>query len=206
VVSGDLCFHAGEEEVYRWIRPQLDTLGIPYEVMAGNHDDSKVLAEVFERRHEYGENGLYFCRNWQGQAVIFLDSAQYQVFQPQLDWLRNTLAGLQGDLMLFIHHPPMLVGMPFMDQQHPLRERDELQEILSTYPGQIAAFCGHYHIERTVRWKNLLLHVTPSCFFQIDSYSPEFKVDHYQIALREIHLQDGRLSSQVRYFPGSMLG
>lgn len=206
VISGDLCYHQGEKEVYDWIRPQIESLGFPYEVMAGNHDHSETLAHAFGRQLEYSPDGLYYARQWQGQTVLFMDSAPHQIFGPQLAWLKSQLDQLSGDLTLFIHHPPTLVGTPFMDLNHALKNREPLLEILSTYPHPVSIFCGHYHVERTVRWKNLSIHVTPSCFFQIDSYSKEFLVDHYQIALREIQMEEGRLSSRVCYFPGALLG
>jgi 3',5'-cyclic-AMP phosphodiesterase len=206
VISGDLCYHQGEKEVYDWIYPQVEALGIPYEVMAGNHDHAATLAQAFGRLDEYSPDGLYFKRQWQDQVVLFMDSSPHQVFEPQLNWLKSQLDQLNSDLILFIHHPPMLVGTPFMDLNHSLRNRDPLLAILNAYPHPVSIFCGHYHVERTVRWKNLSIHLTPSCFFQINSYTEEFQVDHYQIALREINLHDGHLSSRVSYFSGHLLG
>ena len=178
VLSGDLCYNQGELDIYSWIRPWVDQLHIPYEIIGGNHDNCQFISKVFDRQADQKPDGLYFFRIWHGKPVLFMDTSKYMVEEPQLNWLKEQLHQLSGDIVLFIHHPPLLVGMPFMDNNHALNERDALLDMLSSYPGNIDIFCGHYHIDRTVRWKNLLVHVTPSCFFQIDSYAEDFKVDH----------------------------
>ena len=48
IVTGDLCYRDGEDNIYRWIRAQLDGLPFPYEIIAGNHDNSVMMAEAFE--------------------------------------------------------------------------------------------------------------------------------------------------------------
>lgn len=199
VLSGDLCYHQGELEIYAWIKGWIDQLNIPYEVIAGNHDDSQLLIQAFCRKADQKTDGLYFTRSWMNKPVLFMDTAKYKVEEPQLNWLQAQLQTLQGDIALFIHHPPILVGTPFMDNNHPLTDRDPLLDILCAYPGNIDIFCGHYHVDRTVRWKNLLVHITPSCFFQIDSYAEDFKVDHYRIAFREISFLPELTISAVHY-------
>ena len=199
VLSGDLCYSQGDLGIYAWVKEWVDQLKIPYEVIAGNHDDSQLLTQAFQRQADYQPDGLYFGRNWGGRPVLFMDTSTYQVEAPQLEWLQQQLQQLQGDVILFIHHPPLLVGTPFMDNNHSLKDRDPLQDILCAYPGNIDIFCGHYHVERTVRWKNLLVHLTPSCFFQIDSNAEDFKVDHYRIAFREISILPDSTISSVHY-------
>jgi 3',5'-cyclic-AMP phosphodiesterase len=200
VISGDLCYSQGESDIYHWIKAWLDQLQLPYEVIAGNHDDSTLIAQAFERQNELHSDGLYFQRKWGHKPVLFMDTSKYQLKTAQLDWLQAQLQALEGeDIALFIHHPPILIGTPFMDVHHPLQDREPLQQILCAYPGQIDVFCGHYHVDRHLRWKNLLIHVTPSCFFQIDSHSEDFKVDHYRIAFREITFLPELTISAVHY-------
>ncbi|WP_353484316.1 metallophosphoesterase [Haliscomenobacter sp.] len=199
VLSGDLCYSQGELDIYNWIKPSVDQLNIPYEVMAGNHDDFQLVAKAFGRDSDLKSDGLYYTRTWEGKPIVFMDTSKYIVAEEQLAWVEAQLKQLKGDIVLFIHHPPLLVGMPFMDNNYALKDRNPLLDILSAYPGNIDVFCGHYHIDRTIRWKNLLVHVTPSCFFQIDSYAEDFKVDHYRIAFREISFLPELTISAVHY-------
>ena len=48
VISGDLCYHQGDAQIYEWIKGHLDQIDIPYEVMSGNHDDPQLLAKAFQ--------------------------------------------------------------------------------------------------------------------------------------------------------------
>jgi Icc protein len=50
VLSGDLCYSQGDLSIYAWVKEWVDQLKIPYEVIAGNHDDSKLLTEAFHRQ------------------------------------------------------------------------------------------------------------------------------------------------------------
>lgn len=199
VLSGDLCYDQGDEEIYAWIKAWVDQLGIPYEVIPGNHDDAQLMIKAFAKEADAKPDGLYFSRNWDGHAFLFMDTSTSKVQADQLNWLKNQLQQVDGDVVLFIHHPPLLAGTPFMDNNHPLEDRDPLLEILFDHPGNISVYCGHYHVDRTVRKKNLVVHLTPSCFFQIDSNAEDFKVDHYRIAFREISLQTGLTTSSVHY-------
>lgn len=199
VLSGDLCYDQGDLGIYAWVKNWVDQLQIPYEVIAGNHDNSALLAQAFDRQRDFKSDGLYFRRDWGNRTCLFMDTAIHKVQEPQLEWLKQELKNLTGDIVLFIHHPPLLVGTPFMDNTHPLEDRDPLQDILCAYPGNIDIFCGHYHVDRTARWKNLLVHLTPSCFFQIDSHAEDFKVDHYRIAFREITFEPELTISAVHY-------
>ena len=105
-----------------------------------------------------------------------------------------------------MHHPPMEAGVPFMDGKYPLQDMEAVQAVLFEHPHRIAIFCGHYHVEKSLQLRNLNVFITPSSFFQIDQFSPEFKVDHHSIALRVIDVVGGQLRTTVRYLRGNKQG
>ena len=121
VLSGDLCYRDGQVEIYRWLKTQLDACGIPYAVIAGNHDDAGMMAKVFGLSGYAHSQRIYYELLWQGHPVLFLDTAPYDLDTTQLDWLAARLAAAPVARILFIHHPPVLAQVPFMDQQYPLR-------------------------------------------------------------------------------------
>ncbi len=206
VLTGDLCFDTGNEHIYQWVRSHLDFLQIPYTAIGGNHDLSPMLAKVFKLEHLLVGKELYYRREINGRPVLFLETSTGIMSANQLDWLEHELANLQEDVVVFMHHPPITGGVPFMDNKYALRNMEAVQSILFNFPHHLTIFCGHYHVEKTLCIRNLTVHITPSTYFQIDAHADGFKVDHYQIACREINLRDdGVVESMVIYQDGNKL-
>ncbi|MFZ2898000.1 MAG: metallophosphoesterase [Saprospiraceae bacterium] len=199
VVSGDLCFQTGDREVYQWIGEQLRDFPSQVWWMAGNHDDPAEMARVYGLEDSMKGTDLCYTARLGEMDWVFLDTSSYEVSEAQQGWLRSVIAGREGPLYVFMHHPPALVGVPFMDQRYPLRNWAQMQDIFLGYPDQVWVFSGHYHVEKSVHLKNLHIFVTPSTFFQIGQSSPEFQVDHYRIGWREMVWEDGLFQTTVRY-------
>ena len=205
VITGDLCYRNGDEDIYRWISAQLSPLAFSYSVISGNHDDPVLLAEAFGITHLLRDGELYYRQDIGEQACLFMDSTSGIISPAQFHWLNAQLSSLNKEVLIFIHHPPLPSGVPFMDGQHRLRNRDELIGVLLGYQGQIYTFSGHYHVDKTIATKNLTSFITPSNFMQIEQYSETFKVDHYFIGYREIVLEAGLLQTTVRYQKGARI-
>ncbi len=202
VISGDLCYRDGDVSIYKWIKKIVDRTQISYSVISGNHDDTKMLANIFELDHLTTDDELFFAKKIGKSTFLFLDSSRGYHSTKQLKWLQRQLKNAKDDLFVFMHHPPIKAGVPFMDGKYALQDIEAIQEIFFSYPKNISVFTGHYHVEKTIRIKNLLIQITPSIFFQIDQESEEFKVDHHNIALREIVIENNHFSSTVKYFDG----
>ncbi len=200
VVTGDLCLHTGAANVYQWLKGHLDGTGIPYQVISGNHDDPLLMAAAFGKLEEVQGEELYYFKEWKGVPCLFLDTTTAEMSSQQLNWLKKCLSTIQKKVLVFMHHPPMLANMPWMDRKYPFLMREAIQEVFFAHPYAVNVFCGHYHIERTVQQRNLTMHITPSCYFQIDPHAEEFKIDHYYIALREIEVEGDILRHSVYYF------
>lgn len=199
VVSGDLCFQTGDREVYQWIGEQLRDFPAPVWWMAGNHDDPLEMASVYGLEDSLKGKDLCYTARLGEMDWVFLDTSSYEVSEAQQGWLKEVLEGREGALYVFMHHPPGLPGVPFMDQKYPLRNWAQMQDIFLDYPGQVWVFSGHYHVDKSVHLKNLHIFVTPSTFFQIGQASPEFQVDHYRIGWREMVWENGNFQTTVRY-------
>lgn len=199
VVSGDLCFQDPDRSIYTWVRQQLDALDITYDLLSGNHDDPKMMAEVFEREHLLVGDALFYQRQLEGAPYLFLDTTTGIVAEDQLKWLSETLKQQSGQVIIFMHHPPTLAGVPHMDQKYALQNRDQVMEILLDYPGRIDIFCGHYHVDKVLGIENVNIYITPSCYFQIDQYSESFAVDHRRPGIREIEITGEYLRHTVIY-------
>lgn len=199
VVSGDLCFDKADPEIYRWLKQHLDSLEITYDLLSGNHDDPKILARSFECEHLLQNGALFYQRQLEGFPYIFLDTTTGIIGKEQLKWLQDALDHQAGPVVIFMHHPPLLAGIPHMDRNYALKNRDEVMEILLEYNHRIDIFCGHYHVDKVLGVDHLNIYITPSCFFQIDQHKEEFAVDHYRPALREIKVNENMMSHTLIY-------
>jgi Icc protein len=203
ILSGDLCYLKGDEDVYAWVKYQLDETGIPYNVIPGNHDSSKMLAAQFNMSAELRGNELYYSRNWDKNKWIFLDSAIGRLSLSQIEWLAKEIQNLPegSDVFVVIHHPPIFGGVKHMDTLYSLNEESKaaIQQILLKHPGIVHVFCGHYHTDKTITKGNMCVHITPSCFVQIDPRFDKFQPDHYLVGFRHIQIQKDLVQSAVHY-------
>ena len=205
VITGDLCFETGNKEIYYWIHSKLESLNIPYSIIAGNHDDSSMMAEVFGLDNLMQQEALYYGLTMEGHKVLYLDTSKNYLPKGQIDWLKDQLKTGNNRLIIFMHHPPAQVGVPFMDENYPLENYLEVQEILLKSNREVHVFCGHYHIEKTICIDKLSIHITPSTFFQLDQQSESFKVDHHNIAYRQLDYSLSNFDTKVHYFRGHNL-
>ena len=199
VLSGDLSNREDDRSVYAWIKSQLDSLAIPYELISGNHDDPKVMAEVFGRQADLHHQELYFAREWDGWPVFFLDTTTGFLSLIQQEWLKEQLRQCNREAIIFMHHPPFFADVPHMDNKYPLRNRDDVEKILFAHPHSLTIFSGHYHVEKCINKRNVTAYITPSGYFQIDQHHEDFQVDHYRPGLREITLNGEAILHTVLY-------
>lgn len=199
IVTGDLCLDEGVTDIYEWVKDRLDLLGISYDVQSGNHDDTRKMATVFGLENKLIGEELFYKKYFGTHTALFLDTSAYHLSQQQLVWLNDELQMMTGEVLIFIHHPPIYGGVPFMDNGHPLKNYQEVEGVLLNYAYPINIFCGHYHVDKTIRKGNLMVQITPSLYFQINDAYEEFQLDHKRIGFREIILDEEGLRTSVRY-------
>lgn len=207
VISGDLCFEVGDESVYRWVKEKLADFPAPYFVIPGNHDDSKMMAQVFDIQLLTDHESGCFTTKIGGRTVFFMNSETGFFTENQMVWLEKRFAeSTEKQEMIFVHYPPIRCGLKFMDDNYPMQEssRDRFQKIVFGQPKPVHVFCGHYHAARSVGRKNLFVHVTPSTFFQLEPRAAEFTIDHYRPGFRWISEDNDRVQSSVHYFQGHL--
>jgi 3',5'-cyclic-AMP phosphodiesterase len=141
LVSGDLGERGGPEE-YALARELLAPLPMPVHVLAGNHDDRDALAEAFGMPTRYtaevGELALVGCDTTvPGRMEGSLD----------LDWLERQLETASGrPVVIAMHHPPLLTGIPVLDDIGlPAEDRVALGELIARFPQVRRVVAGHVH-------------------------------------------------------------
>lgn len=199
VITGDLSFRDPDPDAYEWIRTEIDAAGVAYSVIPGNHDDARLMGAEF-REHSVAPS---FDRVEQGHPVCFLDTESGTVAEGSNRALQSICAEPGPEAVVFMHHPPCLVGVPCMDDRHALRDHKAVSAAWSSVVRPHSVFCGHYHVDRTVRLGAMTVHATPSTFFQIDANHEEFAVDHLQPAFRIIDLYPREIRTSVHYLRAS---
>ena len=174
VLSGDLANEDGEPGAYRFISEHVKDLKVPVLVIPGNHDRLENMAEFFDLSDKIHDGKCYFKYEIEGRTLFFLDSACGTVSKEQLDWLKSESAKVNGEVFLFVHHPPCFCGHRFMDSKYSLKNKEEVQAVLAEIPNLTHIFCGHYHSHFEVELGRQKVHVAPSTQMQIDSNAPHF--------------------------------
>ena len=184
VISGDLTMIDRSEEACNWIKSRLPD--VPCIVIPGNHDDPAMIARIFGQwptRADYDD-----C------SLIFADSSPDTLPDDQFELFRVDAAGQR--CVLFIHHPPHLIGSGFMTLNQPLRNYAEVAHALSE-SAISHVFCGHYHNAAHVQCGGFDLFLTPSPAFQIALDEPAFTAESFKPAVRTIAVSASKVKSEL---------
>lgn len=204
VLTGDICLDVPKMSIYEWAYRQLNKyLDISkIDFIAGNHDQTNMMCAAFGLEKHLRNATYYYTRNVHGYLFVFLDTSRGVVDEGQMGWLKNEIESSGArEIIIFMHHPPVYADVPYMDHNHAMKGRLLFQTELRSFTDRIFhIFCGHYHVDRTVAFDNLIVYITPSTYFQIDASVVAFRVDHLKTAYRVIDLNEGRgLISYVKY-------
>lgn len=190
VLTGDFCAHDPVAEVYARLEERLRRTGLPYLPLPGNHD-ARGLLRAACGLPGVGEEPVYGVWRVGERPLLYLDTSRGRVDSEQLDWLAGAVREYP-QAPLFMHHPPLEMGVAFMDQKYPLEDPDLLREVLRA-GGPRRIFCGHYHATCTVGWEGLQVYLCPPTSFFIRADAPDFElVDRPPGYLLLEWLDDGR--------------
>lgn len=150
VISGDLVNDPGLAN-YAALRPLLDRLAMPWFPMMGNHDDRVLLRQILPVPDSCMEDFIQYAVPLNGATVLALDtyksaSSGGEFCAARRQWLENQLqhAGDQP-VILFLHHPPMTLGLPMMDEIK-MYYGDSFLDLVSRHASGPVQLCiGHVH-------------------------------------------------------------
>ena len=189
VVTGDIA----EPCMIPWFFATIEDRKLSMDLVPGNHDDPKDYADS-------GQPGeaRYFARMMGGYRALFLDTHSSSVDAKQLEWLALSLREADQPLLIFAHHPVLDFDGSYMDTHYPLKNRNEVRELLFTCENDIHLFCGHYHATDERKFRNVRQYITPSLFYQVKKYSSDLEREAGPVGYRIISLHPS-ISSSVRY-------
>ncbi len=199
VISGDLSYRDGDKQTYQWIKEKMDELSNEYYIISGNHDENEALKNVFPDQLSADDGEIYYYKLLKSNPAIFLDTSKGWMSEKQIIWFREHLLTEEHQLTIFMHHPPAFGRIPHMDKHFAFQQINEMQLLFKSFRGNINIFCGHYHIEKSIASPHFNVFITPSPFFNIKHEVEEFAIDNFQVAYRDIVLDNHMLYTKVNY-------
>ncbi len=163
VITGDI---ASSADGHRAVRDALETTGIPYFAIVGNHDSRDSLAEVFGYEPAPGRFVQYVVDDFE-LRILALDSKRDDhgdglLCAERLAWLEHELTNVPDKpTILLLHHPPMRTGLWWSDGPG-LGGSAQLEGIVRGHPQVLALLCGHVHSAASTMWANTMVQAAPA--------------------------------------------
>lgn len=198
IVTGDISLDTPDDAANEYLKASLDKTGLPYAVLAGNHDNSQQIASTFHPEAG-GQREVYYQKRFGDENIIFLDSSQGRFSSKQWDWFRQRMEESTRRTLICMHHPPLYTGSAFMDSYYAFIEQEEFCDIVTKVPHQAYVFCGHYHYAGTVTYKNLHIYIAPSTLFQMRYEASEFQLSSTVPGFRMINISPDRLETTIHW-------
>jgi len=173
VVNGDLTYR-GDLASYKEVKKCLGALQIPYRLLMGNHDDRATFMKVFPETRLDQQGFVQSVYESQAARLIFMDTNATgyhygELCEMRLRWLSQRIEeNKTKPTFLFLHHPPLAVGLKVMDMAC-LKDPDKLAQALSPYNNIRFLFCGHLHRPICGTWRGL-----PYCVLRSTNHQVAF--------------------------------
>ena len=174
VVTGDLTDDGpgpeGEAQ-YQAAAAALAGLSAPLRLLPGNHDDRDRMRAAFPAVEWDAPPFLTFAQDLEGLNVIGLDTqipnqTPGALCDDRLSRLRSQLD--DRPTLIFAHHPPGVLGLPFMDKIG-LQQPEGLAAAIQGH-NVLRIACGHVHVDAQAHWAGTLIAAPPpvSATLEID--------------------------------------
>ena len=166
VLSGDLTDH-GDKDSFEKTAALLTDVPCPILPMVGNHDTRDGLLHAFPDTPSEG-GFIHYTREQGGLLLIMLDTLEDgrhggAFCETRRDWLRAQLeANRNTPTLIFMHHPPVLSGIDWMDPSPDEPWIANFAEAIAGHDQIRAIHCGHLHRPINTTFHGVPLSVTPS--------------------------------------------
>ena len=164
-VTGDLTEH-GDVASYAQVRDAFATVACPVHYMLGNHDRRDGYAQVLPGTFEGGF--LQYTVDTPSLRFIVLDTLDEGrhgggFCADRARWLASTLAAAPDRAtLILLHHPPMPVGIDWMDVDPAEPWVARLAEAIAGHDRVVGLLAGHLHRPISSLWRRLPVVVGPS--------------------------------------------
>lgn len=171
ICTGDL-IDRGDKESYLALRDALSDLPFPSYLTLGNHDDRGNFVAVFPS-YSLPDGYLQYEIDAGPLRILVLDTLEEgrhagAFCEARAAWLNARLdEQVDRNTLIVLHHPPMEVGIAWMntDPREPWVER--LAQCLSGRANVVGLICGHVHRAIATRWRGHVVATCPSTAPQV---------------------------------------
>lgn len=168
VLSGDITDH-GDAESFAKTAELLKDCPCPILPLVGNHDSRAGLLGAFPQVEPAAGGFVHYVTDvGLGLRIICLDTLEDgrhggAFCDARAAWLHARLAEAKATpTVIFMHHPPIVAGIDWMDPAPDEAWILRLREVLTDQHQVQAIHCGHLHRQITTRFAGIPLSVTPS--------------------------------------------
>lgn len=170
ILTGDLT-NDEQEASYELVQSILAGLEAPCYLAVGNHDARLPFRRIMLAQPNPQSDRIHYTFTRNGYRFIVLDTLDEGqitglIDEAQLGWLERILTESDEALsVLFLHHPPVLTGVSWMDDLM-LRKADRLLQVLDRHPTVRWVLCGHVHHPFWIERGRVTYLTAPSVSFQ----------------------------------------
>ncbi|MBI4998616.1 MAG: phosphodiesterase [Rhodocyclales bacterium] len=170
LLTGDLA-EAGDDAAYAELARLTSRLGMPVHPMVGNHDDRAALLRHFPAAGD-GSGFVQRALDTPAGHLLLLDTldpgrGSGLLCAERLAWLKSQSWRHATPTLLAMHHPPLAVGIPAMDQ-YALRNPEEFWAVIAPHRHRIRhILLGHLHRPLGGNWRGISISCTHSPNHQV---------------------------------------
>jgi 3',5'-cyclic AMP phosphodiesterase CpdA len=175
VLGGDM-LDEGPSPDYRALAGMLEGIAAPVHLCLGNHDSLEDFRLAPLPTFPAGCGGYYSFVAAGFRLIILFTAAERRgkgsIDRAQLDWLRRELVAAPRPALIFMHHPPVGIGIPWLDAIN-VENTAEFWEAVEPFAGRIAGiFFAHVHMQLSLVRKGILLASPPAVGWQFRADPP----------------------------------
>jgi hypothetical protein len=166
ILSGDLA-DKGTPDAYTRLKHAVADAPFPVYAMTGNHDDRDAFLAAFPE-HVDPNGFVQFAAECRGLRIVCLDSLEAgrhggAFCERRAAWLTAELeAHADTPTLIFIHHPPVVAGIDWMDPRPHEEWFRRFRETVTPHRQVIGIKCGHLHRPLHAMIGHIPLSVTPA--------------------------------------------
>lgn len=188
LMTGDLV-HDPSLVAYERLVSILKTIQQPIFCIPGNHDDPRVMKQVFSKENINTAKAIVF-NDW----IIFMldtflpDTHAGYLHESELNFLNQQLVlHRTRHALICLHHPPVSIGSPWMDRMG-LQNPADLFSVIDQHEQVKAVLWGHIHQEFSGMHKEVRLMSAPSTCVQFAQKANEYTRDNQPAGYRYLKL------------------